>query len=226
MSVAYPGDAVKAHAACEGSGAANMRRAVRLGLATAFLGVMGGISSAGQHATPHPGWPGKGRLFVGTCYQPVDRSLEQIRTDIALMRAAGVTLVRMGDLSWDAFEPSEGEFQFAWFDEILKQMSEAGIRVILDIGGLPAPTWLHHRYPSANVVNPNGVMLQPARRYMEDISDPVYREHVRRFADPLTRHYAHHPALLAIGYDNEIGDRICPPPRTCGTPRPAWDSTT
>jgi beta-galactosidase len=204
MSVAYPGDAAKAHAAGEGSGAASMRRG--LGLAMVFLGVMGAVASAEERAAPHPGWPGKGRLFVGTCYQPVDRSPEQIRTDIALMRAAGFTLVRMGDLSWDAFEPSEGDFQFAWFDEILKQMSEAGIRVILDIGGLPAPTWLHHKYPSANVVNQNGVMLQPARRYMEDIGDPVYREHVRRFADALTSHYAHDPSLLAVGYDNEIGD--------------------
>jgi beta-galactosidase len=122
------------------------------------------------------------------------------------MRTAGFTLVRMGDLSWDAFEPSEGSFKFAWFDEVLKQMSEAGIKVILDIAGLPAPTWLHDKYPSANVVNQNGVMLQPARRYMEDISDPLYREHVRRFADTLTSHYAHNPALLAVGYDNEIGD--------------------
>ena len=132
-------------------------------LASMLLAAMGAVADAQPPAAPHPGWPGKGRLFVGTCYQPVDRSPEEIRTDIALMRAAGFTLVRMGDLSWDAFEPSEGSFQFAWFDEILEQMSEAGIKVILDIGGQPAPTWLHHRYPSTNVVNQNGVMLQPAQ---------------------------------------------------------------
>jgi beta-galactosidase len=122
------------------------------------------------------------------------------------MRHAGFTLVRMGDLSWDAFEPLDGDFRFAWFDEIQTQMDEAGIKVILDIGGLPAPIWLHTKHPSINIVNQNGVMLQPARRYMEDISDPVYREHVKRFADALTRQYANHPALLAVGYDNEIGD--------------------
>ena len=49
-------------------------------------------------------------------------------------------------------------------------------------------------------------MLQPARRYMEDISDPAYRERVKRFADALTSHYARHPAVIAVGYDNEIGD--------------------
>ena len=177
-----------------------------------LVGVAPGLAAAEPSAPPdpgwpgHPGWPGRGRLFVGTCYQPVDRSPEQIRKDVALMHDAGFTLVRMGDLSWDAFEPSEGVFEFAWFDDVLKQMNEAGIKVVLDIAGLPAPTWLHYRYPSANVVDQNGVMLQPARRYMEDISDPAYREHVRRYAEALTSHYAGNPAVIAVGYDNEIGD--------------------
>ena len=140
----------------------SMRRAVRRILASALLGLVAAGARAEQAAAPgRPDWPGKGRLFVGTCYQPVDRTPEEIRSDIALMRAAGFTLVRMGDLSWDAFEPSEGDFRFAWFDDILEQMNAAGIKVILDIGGLPAPIWLHDTYPSVNVVDPNGVVLQP-----------------------------------------------------------------
>ncbi len=122
------------------------------------------------------------------------------------MKDAGFTMVRMGDLSWDAFEPAEGKFQFAWFDDILDQMNRAGIKVILDIGGSPAPIWLHAKYPSVNIVDEHGTMLHPAERYMDDISDPAYREHLIRFADELTRHYAHNPALAAIGYNNEIGN--------------------
>jgi beta-galactosidase len=160
----------------------------------------------GQSVAQHPECPGKGQLFVGTCYQPVDRSPAQIRQDIALMKNAGFTMVRMGDLSWDAFEPSEGKFEFAWFDQILDQMNQAGIKVILDIGGTPAPIWLHDKYPSVNVVDEHGASLQPAERYMDDTSDPVYREHLIRFADELTRHYAHNPAVAAIGYNNEIGN--------------------
>jgi beta-galactosidase len=159
-----------------------------------------------QTAADHPDWPGKGQLFVGTCYQPVDRSPDQIRRDIALMKEAGFTLVRVGDLSWDAFEPSEGHFEFAWFDNILDQMNQAGIKVILDVGGSPAPIWLHHKYPSVNIVNEQGATLQPAERYMDDISDPAYRDHLLRFADELTRHYAQNAALAAVGYNNEIGN--------------------
>jgi beta-galactosidase len=175
---------------------------------TAILLCLTSALAIGQSAEQHPDWPGKGQLFVGTCYQPKDRSPEQIRQDIALMKQAGFTMVRMGDLSWDAFEPSEGRLEFAWFDDILKQMHQAGIKVILDIGGSPAPIWLHEKYPSVNMVNQQGATVQPAERYMDDISSPDYRQHLIRFADELTRHYAHNPALAAIGYNNEIGNGV------------------
>jgi beta-galactosidase len=143
---------------------------------------------------------------VGTCYQPVDRSSEQIDRDIAIMKRAGFNVVRMGDLSWDSFEPSRGNFEFEWFDRIMDKMHANGIRVILDIPGSPAPIWLHRAYPGVDIVNENGARLPPAERYMDDISDPDYVREVGAMAEALTKRYAHHPALLAVGYDNEIGN--------------------
>ena len=153
-----------------------------------------------------PDWPGAGQLFVGTCYQPVDRSRAQIQRDVALMKQAGFKVVRMGDLSWDYFEPKEGEFQFAQFDWIMDQMRDAGIKVIVDIPGQPAPLWLHHRYPGVDIVDQHGARLDAAERYMDDTSDPDYRRLLVRLADTMTRRYAKHPALFAIGYDNESGN--------------------
>jgi beta-galactosidase len=160
----------------------------------------------GQSAVGHSDGPGPGQLFVGTNYQPVDRSPDEIQRDIALMRRAGFSVVRMGDLSWDYFEPAEGRYDFAPFDAVMDGMAANGIKVILDIAGLPAPIWLHHSYPGVDIVSQDGVRLHPAERYMDDISDPDYRRLARDFADHLTRHYAHHPALFAVGYDNEIGN--------------------
>ncbi|MGD0181822.1 MAG: beta-galactosidase [Terriglobales bacterium] len=142
---------------------------------------------------------------MGTCYQP-DRSSEQIDRDIAIMKRAGFNVVRMGDLSWDSFEPLRGNFEFEWFDRIMDKMHANGIRVILDIPGSPAPIWLHRAYPGVDIVNENGARLPPAERYMDDISDPDYVREVGAMAEALTKRYAHHPALLAVGYDNEIGN--------------------
>lgn len=159
-----------------------------------------------QSPESHPNWPGAGQLFVGTCYQPVDRTPAEVDLDIEVMKRAGFNVVRMGDLSWDYFEPEQGKFAFDQFDTIMGKMHAAGIRVILDIPGLPAPIWLHRAHPGVDIVAQNGARLPPAERYMDDISDPDYVSEVSIMADALTKHYAHHPAVLAVGYDNEIGN--------------------
>jgi beta-galactosidase len=173
--------------------------AITLALAT--------LAGAPVHAVAGtPSWPGPGQLFVGTCYQPVDRSPDQIKRDIALMKEAGFNVVRMGDLSWDYFEPEEGKFTFDAFDRIMDAMQANGIKVIVDIPGTPAPLWLHRKYPGVNLVSAQGTVVHPAERYMLDISDPDYRRHAVRLAEKLTQRYAKHPAVLAIGFDNEIGN--------------------
>lgn len=150
--------------------------------------------------------PASDQLYIGTCYQPVDRSRQQILSDVALMKVAGLEVVRMGDLSWDYFEPANGEFDFAPFDFVMDQMAAAGIKVILDIPGTPAPMWAQQEYPGITVVSEEGATLYPAERYMDDISDPDFRRLQLRLADKVTKHYADHPAVLAVGYSNEIGN--------------------
>ena len=106
-----------------------MCRALLFGMIAAFA-VLTGAAHA-QSAQGHSDWPGEGQLFVGTCYQPVDRTPEEIHRDIALMKQAGFTVVRMGDLSWDYFEPAEGVYDFDAFDAVMDEMAANGIKVIL-----------------------------------------------------------------------------------------------
>src|SRR5689334_15947188 len=74
------------------------------------------------------------QLYVGTNYHPHDdKNAEKIKRDLQLMKEAGFTVVRMGHLAWDSYEPAEGKFDFAWFDQVMDQMNKAGIKVILDI---------------------------------------------------------------------------------------------
>jgi beta-galactosidase len=170
-----------------------------------FVG-FGTPAAAGENAEVRRDWAGAGRLFVGANYQPVDRSAAQVRRDISLMKQSGFNVVRMGDLAWDYFEPVEGQFDFSAFDSVMDQMHAAGIRVLLDIPGQPAPVWLHHRYPGVDVVSQQGVRLNPAERYMDNIADPDYRRLLERMAERLLARYAKHPAVLGVGYNNEIGN--------------------
>ena len=146
-------------------------------------------------------------LYVGANYHPHDdKNLEKVKSDIQLMKAAGFNSVRMGHLAWDSYEPSEGQFDFEWFDKVMDMMNDAGIKVILDIAVRPAPMWLHHKYPSINVVDKNGDVQYPNHRYMDDVGDPMYQQYALRYADAITKRYAKHKALMAFGVDNESGD--------------------
>ena len=146
-------------------------------------------------------------LFVGANYHPHDdKNLEKIQRDIQLMKDAGFNVVRMGHLAWDSYEPSDGIFDFEWFDKVMDMMNNAGIKVILDIAIRPAPIWLHYKFPSIDIIDKNGNRLYPNHRYMEDVGDPMYQEYALRFTDAITKQYANHPALLAFGIDNESGD--------------------
>jgi beta-galactosidase len=146
-------------------------------------------------------------LYVGVNYHPHDdKNPEKVQHDIQLMKFAGFKMVRMGHLAWDSYEPSEGKFDFDWFDRVMDLMNEAGIKVILDIAVRPAPIWLHYKYPSIDITDANGAVLYPNHRYMEDIGDPMYQKYALRYTDALTKQYRKHPALLAFGIDNESGD--------------------
>ncbi|MGK3958801.1 beta-galactosidase [Arthrobacter sp. R4] len=146
------------------------------------------------------------RLYVGANYHPHDSGPEQWERDVSMMSAAGLTVVRLGHLAWDSYEPKDGHFEFEWFDRVMDLMHEAGIGVILDVALRPAPLWLHRKHPTMDVTDSSGNRLYPNTRYMVDVGDPAYREHALRFTDKLTLRYADHPALLAFGIDNEPGD--------------------
>ncbi|WP_338586858.1 beta-galactosidase [Paenibacillus sp. Y5S-9] len=144
-------------------------------------------------------------LYAGANYHPHDWPRERWQHDIDLMREASFTIVRLGHLCWDSFEPSEGNYTFAWFDEVMTLFEKAGIQVILDIATRPAPTWLHRKYPEISLSAPSGLRMEAQTRYMEDVGHPTFQEYAYDFARKLVNRYRHHPALYAFGLCNELG---------------------
>ena len=144
-------------------------------------------------------------LYAGTNYHPHDWAESRWQTDIGLMKAAALRVVRLGHLCWDSFEPQDGVFTFDWFDRVMDAFADAGIHVILDIATRPAPLWLHAKDPFVTVTDAHGVHLRPHTRYMEDVGHPGFQEHALRFARTLVGRYQAHPALYAFGLCNELG---------------------
>lgn len=144
-------------------------------------------------------------LYIGTNYHPHDWDAERWKTDVELMKQAGFTTVRLGHLCWDSYEPEEGVYTFAWFDEVMDLFAQAGIGVVLDVSMRPAPAWVHKLCPGCNIYDKSRDLQPSIRRYMEDVSDPGYQHYALRFAEVLVKRYRHHPALFAFGLCNELG---------------------
>src|SRR5580658_9853814 len=53
----------------------------------------------------------------------------RLEKDVALMKAAGLTVVRMGESTWSLWEPEDGDFEYAWMDRVVDAMGKAGIKV-------------------------------------------------------------------------------------------------
>lgn len=145
-------------------------------------------------------------LYIGTNYHPHDWPEERWPIDIAMMKEAGFTTVRLGHLCWDSYEPEEGVYTFEWFDRVMDLFAEAGIGVFLDISLRPAPAWVHRLCPGCNIYGKSGTPQASLRRYMEDISDPGYQHYALRFAETFVERYRENPALFAFGLCNEVGD--------------------
>ena len=144
-------------------------------------------------------------LMVGVNYHPHDWDEERWHIDIDLMKKAHFSVVRMGHLCWDSYQPKEDYYTFEWFDRVLDLFHNAGIKVLLDIPTRPAPIWLHKKFPNIDIHDKNGIRQNAVFRYMEDVGDENFIKYALAFAGKFVEHYAKHPAIMSFGLDNEVG---------------------
>lgn len=157
-------------------------------------------------------------------YQPYDR-LDQ---DIALMKQAGITVVRVGESTWTSWEPRDGEFQFAWMDRIVDAMHKAGIQVIMGTPTYSIPPWMYKKHPAILVQHLGTAppMTNPwygtypgaipggayGPRQNMDLTNPDFRRYSERIIRKIAERYAKHPAIIGWQVDNETAPNGLPLP--------------
>ena len=131
-------------------------------------------------------------------YTPVDR----VDEDARLMKAAGITVVRIAESTWGTLERQPGVFYFSHVDRMLAAMHRQGIKVIVGTPTYAVPTWLAKQHPDVLVVTPQG-RADYGRRQNMDITDPDYRAAAERVIVALVDHVKDHPAVIGYQLDNE-----------------------
>jgi len=148
------------------------------------------------------------RLWYGGDYNPEQWPREVWDEDVRLMQRAGVTVATVGVFSWARLEPRDGEFDFAWLDELMDLLHEHGIRVDLATATASPPAWLVRAHPDMLPVTAEGVRLGFGSRQHYNPSSPVYRRYAARLVRELAVRYGGHPALEAWHVNNEYGCHV------------------
>ena len=144
----------------------------------------------------------------GGDYNPEQWPRPVWRDDVSLMNRAGVNLASVGIFSWAKLEPREGEYDFAWLDEVLGLLHEGGVRVDLATATASPPPWLALAHPEVLPVTEQGVTLSSGSRQAYCPSSPVYRRYAARLVEALVERYADHPALELWHVNNEYGCHV------------------
>jgi beta-galactosidase len=144
----------------------------------------------------------------GGDYNPEQWPAEVWRDDVKLMNRAGVNLASVGIFSWARIEPRDGEFEFAWLDEVLDLLHAGGVRVDLATATASPPPWLAIAHPEMLPVTEDGVTLSSGSRQAYCPSSPVYRRYAARLVEAIVGRYAEHPALELWHVNNEYGCHV------------------
>jgi beta-galactosidase len=158
-------------------------------------------------------------ILYGAAYYPEYMPYDRLDKDVDLMQKAGITVVRVGESTWSSWEPRDGDFQFAWMQQVLDRLHQAGIKVILGTPTYSIPTWLYKEHPEILVLH-NGTApplrdpyeptypssLPPGYygpRQNYDFLNPYFRQHAERVIREIMNHFKDHPAVIGYQIDNE-----------------------
>lgn len=142
------------------------------------------------------------QLLFGAAYYDEYMPTDRIDADVEMMKAAGITVVRIAESTWSSLEPQPGVFDFTHVDRALDAFEAAGIHVIVGTPTYAVPAWLVQSYPEVLAVTNRGEGRYGARQIM-NIANPTYRFHAERVIRRLMERTAHRPGVIGFQVDNE-----------------------
>jgi len=174
----------------------------RLSLFTLACALM--CASAGAAApTAGAARPDFPTVLYGAAYYHEYMPYDRLDKDVAMLKAAGFNVVRLGESTWSLWEPADGRFEFAWMDRVVAAMGKAGIKVIMGTPTYSIPAWMAHQHPEILATKFNGAKNTYGMRQNMDTDAPAYRFYAERLIRRIVAHYRDDPNVIGWQVDNE-----------------------
>lgn len=125
--------------------------------------------------------------------------------DARRMRAMGLEFVRLAEFSWALIEPEAGRRDWAWLDEAIETLADAGLKVMLGTPTATPPKWLIDARDDVLSVDAQGRRRGFGSRRHYCFSSDAYRAEAVRIASAMAARYARNDAVAMWQIDNEYG---------------------
>ena len=146
------------------------------------------------------------------CVYPYGGTLENPeaawQTDVELMQAAGVNVVRLGEFTWGLCEPEEGRYDFAWLQRVMDLLGNAGIQVVLATPTAAPPLWLTRKHPEILPIDERGLVRHEGTRRAVCLNSDVFWDYSKRLVEQMAKALGQHPQLIAWQIDNGLGSHF------------------
>lgn len=143
--------------------------------------------------------------YLGVDYYPEQWGMELVDEDLDNIVELGANLIRIGDFAWDRFEPSEGNYDFSFFDEVIEKAKKRNLNILMCVPGATIPSWLYHAHPEIMNEDERGYRQPFGARRGHCFNNDIYVERVTSLAKKMAEHYKDEKAIVAWQVENEIG---------------------
>ncbi len=144
-----------------------------------------------------------GRLWLGAAWYPEQWPESRWPKDLALMQAAGINVVRVGEFAWSALEPHQGDYHFGWLARAIAEAARHHIYVVIGTPTDAPPAWLTSRYPQVLRIHADGRRAEHGNRRQFSYASPLYRTFCRDIVTRLAERFGHNPDVIGWQIDNE-----------------------
>ncbi len=153
--------------------------------------------------TPSAAPPAFPTILYGAAYYHEYMPSERLDKDVAMMKAAGFNVVRLGESTWSLWEPEDGRFEYAWMDRVIDAMGKAGIKVVMGTPTYSIPAWMAKQNPEILARKFNGVQNTYGMRQNMNTDSAAYRFYAERLIRKIAARYKDNPNVIGWQVDNE-----------------------
>jgi beta-galactosidase len=163
----------------------------------AFLALLLSAQASTAHPNDVPA------VLLGVAWYPEQWPEERWDQDLALMEAAGIRMVRIGEFAWSSMEPQESHYELDWVERAIAKAAAHHIFVVVGTPTDAPPAWLTRKYPGTLRVDETGKRAEHGERRQFSYTSPKYRELSRAIVERLALRFGHHPNVIGWQIGNE-----------------------